>query len=301
MHRNSSALLALAGLALLGLSACSDNTAPPNTGTGPTAQNTREVGYAAEDELDADVSSFTVDETYQPMGFASAAVSGPNALNTWPSCITADPASPVDADGDGIPDDVTLTFDCSITAGPFTLARTGMMRIEDLNQSNGFDLRQTLTDFAWQFTDSNGDRSFKAIRNGTRTRTGTFESAELALDMNIVRQRTGHPDATIHRMGTLIFTAAQGESLFVSRKLPNGTFDLEGSQTWQRGDQNFSFAVTTPALLEYDASCTLTRQRIKAGELDFTGQWGDKHGVLKLVFTACGTPPTRTFTETPAS
>jgi hypothetical protein len=175
------------------------------------------------------------------------------------------------------------------------------MRIQDTNQENGFDLTQTLTDFAWQLTDNNGDRSFKAIRNGTRSRTGTHEAATLAVDMNIVRQRTGHPDATIQRTGSVTFTAAVGESLFVDRRLPSGTIDVEGTQSWQRGTESYSFAVTTPTLLQYDATCTLTRQRIKAGELDFTGTWGDKHGVLKLTFTACGTPPTRSFEETPAS
>ena len=243
-----------------------------------------------------------MDETYEPMGFAPAlAVQGPLGANPRPECITADPAAPVDADADGIPDDVTLTFDCSFTAGPFTLARTGMMRIEDTNQENGFDLKQTLTDFAWQLTDDHGDRSFKATRNGTRERAGTHAAASLAIDMNIVRQRTGHPDATLQRTGTITFTAAEGESLFVSRQLPNGTLDVEGSQSWQRGEESYSFDVTTPTLLQYDASCTLTRQRIKAGELDFTGVFRGTHGVLKLTWTACGTPPTKTFEETPAS
>ncbi len=295
MRKQSSALLALGGLALLGLSACSENAAPMNTTGGPSAQTQTEVAYAAEDETDADISSFTMDETFNPMGFApAAAIQGPNAINP-PACITVNPADPADTDGDGIPDDVTLTFDCSFTAGPFTLSRTGDMRIQDTNPDNAFDLKQTLTDFAWQLTDNHGDRSFKAIRNGTRERAGTFASASLAIDMNIVRQRTGKPDATIDRQVTITFTAAEGESLFVSRRLPDGTFDVEGMQTWQRGDENFNFTVTTPVLLQYDKSCTLTRQRIKAGELDFTGTWGDKSGTLKLTFTACGTPPTREF------
>ena len=72
-------------------------------------------------------------------------------------------------------------------------------------------------------------------------------------------------------------------------------------QSWQRGEESYSFDVTTPTLLQYDASCTLTRQRIKAGELDFTGVFRRTHGVLKLTWTACGTPPTKTFEETPAS
>lgn len=302
MPKTTSALLALAGLAVFGLTACSDNSTTPMNGSGPSASQMTEVGYASDDEVDADISSFTVDETYEPIGFSSAmAVLGPNGAVPRPACITADPANPADADADGIPDDVTLTFDCSFSAGPFTLARTGVMRIEDTNQDNGFDLKQTLTDFAWQLTDRNGDRSFKATRNGTRSRAGTFASASLAVDVTIVRQRTGHPDATLQRAGSVTFTPVEGDSLFVNRRLPSGTIDVEGTQSWARGSESYSFVVTTPTLLQYDATCTLTRQRIKAGELWFTGVFGGTQGVFKLTWTACGTPPTRTFVNTAAS
>ncbi|MEP6473534.1 MAG: hypothetical protein ABJC74_07415 [Gemmatimonadota bacterium] len=302
MTKNPAALLGLTGLALFGLAACNGTTTNPGTGTGPTASQVTEVGYASEDEVDADISSINLSNVYSPIGFdgSSAIVRGPAAFNP-PACITANPANPTDADADGIPDDVTLTFNCSISAGRFTLARTGTMRIQDTNQDNGFDASQTLTDFAWSLTDHTGDRTFSATRNGTRARAGTNLAAALTVDMNIVRVRPNHPDATIQRAGTVSFTAAAGDSLFVDQPLPSGTINVTGSQSWHRGDESYSFVITTQVPLAYDATCTTTDQRISSGELWFTGMVGGQSGYLKLTWTACGVAPTRTWVATATS
>lgn len=299
MSKTYTALSALAGLAVLSLAACSDNGSTNPGSGGPTAEQVQEVSYASQDELNGDISSFSLTDDFNPIGFsasaaAAIAVHGPAAFSP-PACVTANPVHPMDSDSDGIPDDVTLTFDCSLTIARWTLARTGQMRIQDTNENNPFDATQTLTDFAWSLTDHRHDRSFTATRNGSRSRIGTHSAASLTINMNIVRQRTNKPDATIQREGTITFTAAEGDSLFMDRSLPNGTINVTGSQTWTRGSENYSFTVTTVTPLVYDASCTDTDQRISAGELDFAATVNGQSGTLKLVWTACDVDPTRTW------
>jgi len=297
------------GLAALGLAACSGTPTTPGTTstTGPTASQMTEIGLASSDELDASLSALTITDQLSPIGFApvtpmmsSRDHMGPDRL---PSCATIDPNPPVDTDGDGIPDDATITFDCSFTMhNGGTFSHTGDFRIQDTNPDNAFDMTQTLTNLAWSYTDPTGVLTFGATRNGTRSRSGTANGASLSEDLTIVRTRPSHPDATIHKAGTVTFTPAEGSTLAMHMPLPSGTFTFDGSQTWDRGDEHWSFTVTTVTPLAYNAGCTLTHQRIEAGQLRFDATVNGHTGYLLLTWTSCGMPPSREWVDTtPAS
>ena len=294
------------GLAALGLAACSGTTTPNATSGGPTTSQMTEIGLASSDELDASLSAMTVTDELSPIGFAAMApmASGPVSLGSdhIPACATINPDPPTDTDGDGIPDDATITFNCSHTlrnGGSFS--HTGDFRIQDTNPDNAFDMNQTLTNIVWSYTDPSGALSFTATRNGTRSRSGTANGASLSEDMTIVRQRPGRPDATIHRAGTVTFTPAEGSTLAMHMPLPSGTFTVDGTQSWQRGDESFTFTVSTVTPLAYNAGCTLTHQRIEAGQLRFDATVNGHTGYLLLTWTSCGMPPTREWVEVQAT
>ena len=293
------------GLAALGLAACSGTTTPDITSGGPTSSQMTEIGLASSDELDASLSAMTLTDELSPIGFAPATptMSGSVSLgpDMLPMCATINPDPPIDSDGDGIPDDATITFDCHRTVHGGTFSHTGDFRIQDTNPDNAFDMNQTLTNIVWQFTDATGAQTFTATRNGTRSRSGTANGASLSEDLTIVRQRPGRPDATIHRAGTVTFTPAEGATLAMHMPLPSGTFTVEGSQSWDRGDEHFSFTVTTVTPLAYNAGCTLTHQRIEAGQLRFDATVNGHTGYLLLTWTSCGMPPTREWVEVQAT
>lgn len=293
------------GLAALGLAACSGTTLTDGSTTVLTGSQMTEIGLASSDELDASLSAITMSDEFTPIGFAPAVAMANSPMSHvpgLPDCATINPNPPEDADGDGIPDDATITFDCHRAVRGGTFDHTGELRIQDTNPENAFDLTETLTNIVWAFTDNNhGAWTFSATRNGTRSRSGTADGATLSEDMTIVRSRPGKDDATIHRAGTVTFTPAEGSTLAMHQPLPSGTFTVEGSQSWERGTESFSFTVTTVTPLAYNAACTLTHQRIEAGQLRFDATVNGHTGYLLLTWTSCGMPPSREWVETSAA
>jgi len=282
--------------ALAGVLACqSELTTGGGTG-GLTTGQAIEIGTAAQSEIESEMSGITAGEAGAPVGFSyrsATGFSGPNGL-AIAGCPTV--SSTTDADADGIPDDATFSFTnppCSVTGwrgGTFAL--TGDVRILDTNQGNGFDFTATFTDFMWEFTGPGGVNSWSATRNGTRARTGTTNAASLTVDMLIEWRRPARAMASLHKTGTVLFTADTPGSLHANQPLPDGTFDITGTLTWQRASEDYSFAITTPVPLHYDASCTLTPQRIDSGELHADGTVNGVTGTLIVTWTACGTEPT---------
>jgi hypothetical protein len=209
----------------------------------------------------------------------------------------------VDTDGDGIPDDLTLTFSnppCSfsgIRGGIVEL--TGTLRVQDANPANAFDFTATLTNLVFSFAGPGGTRSFIATRNGTRSLTGSATGATLTENLTVLRQRPGRANATLVRSGTAAFAVDTGRTLVMTQPLPAGTFDLGGTLDWHRSTENFSFTISTPVPLHYDPSCTGTPQRISAGELRASGTIGSSTGYIRVLWTACGIEPTKTFVTVP--
>ena len=291
-------LAALVACLTTGLGACnSDLVGGGSGGGGLTNTQAAEIGTAAQTEVEASIGDFTVNESVAPFGFSSGSASAFSAArpSAIPGCPTV--SSTTDADADGIPDDATFTFTnppCSVTGwrgGTFAL--TGLVRIQDTNQSNGFDFMATLTDFMWEYTGPGGVNSWSATRNGTRSRTGNTNAASLTVDMLIEWQRPARALATLHKTGTVVFTAATAGTLHADQPLPDGTFDINGTLTWNRSTENFSFAITTPVPLDYDADCTLTPQRIQSGELHAAGTVNGRSGTLIVTWTGCGIEPTK--------
>lgn len=277
---------ALPALLLAGLAACGNVSGTVGT-SGPTLSQQLELRLTVEDEVESATSALTLAHPGVPPAFGAPA-----------GCPAA--SSTADGDGDGIPDDATYTYlnpPCSVTGlGGGDYAVTGTLRVQDPSGANSTAFNLTLTDLAWSFTDSAGTLTYTATRNGTRTRLGSANAASLAVDMEIVRERPNRVAATVNLVTTTSFTASVPGTVQADQPLPDGTLTIAGTLDWQRSSEQWSLAVATPVPLNYDADCTTTPQRIKAGKLTLSGTVRGELGVLTLTWSACGAPPSRSWT-----
>ena len=264
------------------------------SGAGPADELTTDVGESLRDEVEAALGSLTLGGSLDPIGTTQAA--GESASYGAVPCV--DPSSPTDSDGDGVPDDATYLF----TAPPcrFTgwrggqLDVVGSLRIQDPAPSSaGFGYEGTLTGLRSRFTTGDANLIYDVTRNGTRTLSGSVSGLLLTADLQVIRTFAGHPDAAIDKQWTLSFTPAA--PLQINAPLPSGALDIAGTVDWTRGTEHFVMTVTTPTPLQYDASCTDTVQRIRAGEMQAAGTFGELEGYVRVVWTECGSEPRFSF------
>jgi hypothetical protein len=287
---------AVAGsLLVLGIAACSDSTNPSSSSTPLTATEANDIGAAEADEVDQSVDALTLDGLTSGGAVQSAA--SLLVLHRGPigsGCATVD--NTTDSDDDGAPDAATLTFAlpaCSFTnfrGG--TLELTGEIVLSDPTPTSAdFALQAELNDLQFKYTNPDATRTYTAVRNGTRTLSGSAAGASLSNTITTVRSRPGHPDATISHNLLLTFTPAEGQHLALGQLLPDGTFTKSGTLIWSRAGVSRTFTVTTVDPLVWDASC-VTDRKIASGEIRATLPDGS---YIKTVWTACGVDPTRTF------
>jgi hypothetical protein len=268
------------GVLVLALAGCSDSTAPGSP-TLPAAE-VSDIGAAEGDEVEQAVEALTT-----PLADGAGAPTGPG-------CATVDDET--DSDGDLIPDAATYTFAlpaCSFTGfRGGTLEVTGTITLSDPTpNAPALAVTATLTDFTFRYTSPNAERTYAAVRNGTRMLTGNAQGASLSNAVTVVRSAPGRADATVVHNLLLTYTPASGEHLAFGEPLPNGTFVRSGTFTWSRGSVSRTVTVTTVAPLVWDASCT-TDRKIASGETHAT--LGDG-SYIRTVWNGCGEEPTRSF------
>ena len=280
---------ALTALAVIGCKA------EITSGSGPAAEMTGDVGISLRDEVEDELGALTLGSSLDPLGTTQAA--GQAASLMAAPCVT--PSSITDSDGDGVPDNATYVFTappCRFTGWRGgTLDIVGQLQIQDpAPTSAGFGYGATLTELRSLFIGAANTTPRDIRRNGTRTLSGSVSSLLLVSDLQVQRNFDGHSDANIDKQWTVGFTPAT--SLQINAPLPSGALDISGSMTWSRDvEEDFSLVVTTPTPLQYDASCTDTVQRIRAGELHAAGTFGDMQGFVRVRWTNCGEEPRFSF------
>lgn len=267
------------------------------TGAGPADELTVDVGNTLRDEVEAALSSLTLGSSLDPIGTTQAAP--PAASLVAVPCVS--PSTAADGDGDGVPDDATYLFTappCDFTGWRGgTLDIVGSLRIQDPTPTNaGFGYDGTLTGLRSRFTSADAKVIFDITRNGTRTLSGSVSGLLLTADLQVIRTFAGHPDAAIDKQWALNFTPAT--PLQINAPLPSGALDIAGTIDWTRGNEHFAMTITTPTPLQYDASCTTTAQRIRAGELNAAGTFGEMTGFVRVTWQECGTEPRFSFEST---
>jgi hypothetical protein len=256
-------------------------------GAGPTGGQVFELMLAAQDEIEASSVAFTV-----------AGIGLPPGVTIPFGC--SDTTSTADGDGDGVPTNATFTFTnppCSVTGvRGGTLGLTGSIQVEDASSGNSTAWLTTLTNLAWQATDSGNTRTYTATRNGTRARgIGAGGKATLLTNLTTTQGRPNVANARVDVLLTTTFTPAGSSTLTPNQPPPSGTVLLAGTLRWRRSTEDWQFDVGTVAPLVYDSTCA-GPQRITAGELALTGTVHNQDGTLSLVWSACGTDPVRSWT-----
>jgi hypothetical protein len=266
-------------------------------GLGPADELTVDVGETLRDEVESALSSLTLGSSLDPIGTTQAP---PDAASVVAApCVS--PSSTADSDGDGVPDDATYLFTappCRFTGWRGgTLDIVGSLRIQDPSPTGaGFGYEATLTGLRSRFTSADTKVIYDVTRNGTRTVSGSVTGLLLTADLQVIRTFAGHPDAAIDKGWSLDFTPAT--PLQINAPLPSGSLDIAGTMDWTRGTEHFVLTVTTPVPLEYDAGCTDTVQRIRAGEMQASGTFGDMDGIVRVTWRGCGTEPSFSFEST---
>jgi hypothetical protein len=275
-------MLGRAGVLAIGaltLAACSDSsTAPLNI----TPDQLQSMGSSVATEIEGAMAQFTAQDvvntnggapTFARMPRATVAMMRGLAQNRYglsfdryapntsvsdvSSCGVASQSPPVDTDGDGVPDNFTVTFAlpaCHFTDATSSYDVTGILSISDPQPGTAsMALDFGLQNFKLTFNGSSA--SGYVSRNGSASvsasQSGLYQSASWT-DNAVI---TGVTSASDNIHWTNSFTAASGQSITAGRSLPDGSFTPNGSVNFQQGNRVASFTVTTIDPLQYSASC----------------------------------------------
>jgi hypothetical protein len=264
-----------------------------SSGSGPADVLTRDVGASFRDEVEAGLGALTLAGALNPIGTTQAAAT---ASLQAAACVSS--SAPVDSDGDGVPDDATYIFiapPCRFTGWRGgTLDIVGQVRFQDPTPTSaGFGYEATITGLRSRFTSADSKVIYDVTRNGTRSLSGSVAGLLLTTDVQVIRTFAGNPDAAIDKQWVINYTPAA--PLQINEPLPSGSLDIAGTADWTRGTEHLTLVITTPTPLQYDASCTDTVQRIKAGELHAAGTFEDMEGFVRVRWSRCGEEPNFSF------
>ena len=287
-----------ATLVALAVAACSDATSPNTVPNG--AQATQTASFIADeilnsfDGLTADAAMAAPTASVANRSVAPFRVSAKAAAA---ECGAYTPALPEDTDGDGVYDDVTVSFtlpECHFAdAGTGnTVDVTGSMHLhDDTPSAAGLSFSLGLTNLKVSLTDAD-QRTFTVTRNGTGSVGQSSSVLSQAHDfvtsiaaMGMTAQLTTNWNTT--------FTAAEGTSITAGQPLPDGTFAPGGTTEWRQGPNHFSFTLSAPTPLTYSAACASagTYDNPFTGgvlRVDVTGSEGS--GYVEIVYSDCQVP-----------
>jgi len=221
--------------------------------------------------------------------FGGGLPAGPAGTDSRLCVPTITPMPPVNSDADLVPDYVSIDWTgCVIETPRGTVERFGTMELFDIEPLvPGHTIRAVLTDLGRRVTRTGSDASWSVVHNGERT----FVASATAIqheEIDFLSQFT-YPDGSTAqhlRNWTAAFTAAAGETISIGR-LPAGTWNVNGTSTWEKGDRSWSLDVSTVELLHFDPACEFP-PRFDDGMVRIVVTRGDGQSTVTIEFTACG-------------
>lgn len=295
MRRTTFAAAVLAAI----LTGCStSDTAAPGSGDGPFTQaEARAVADEMQGELNAIIDGASVTDIMVPsLALAPGAlgvVDGPVIFMPRSGCPTASENPPTDTDQDGVPDNLTLTFDpalCTFTSrdGRVVHVLSGAVTISDpTTEDRGLHLswdnleaRTTIDETVFFLRRIAGE--WEQIRSAT--------GFSLTDQTTVTHESSERPTSQLVKDWQVDFVADAGETFSHRWRLPSGTLTIDGSTERTRNGVTKSLSVVTTTPLHFDASCT-ERPRIDDGVLviQHTGPQGTS--TIAVEFTGCGEEP----------
>lgn len=199
-----------------------------------------------------------------------------------------------DNDFDLVPQEAIYTFNCS-AVGRYGVeaALSGQMTISDPSSdinTQGYDAG--LSNLNLQVLGKQ-NTSYNEMRNGTRrVRYGAgFIDSSQVLDIDRTFVLVGLAGtAKIANKLNYRFETSASEPLSIVSALPSGSLELSGTFNWQSGEDDLSFAVSTPQKLQYEASCK-SAPLFESGELRASLLSTASDAYIRIVFKGCGLEP----------
>jgi hypothetical protein len=294
-------VIEIALLSLVAAGCAADRAAAP-AGT-PSLSNAEAqlVGHEVAGEVEDVAGNFTLGGLLGP-SFPSAGIAATGAAQPAPTvnCPTITPNPPVDADGDHVPDDVTLGFtlpDCSFSRNGATFEITGSIHITDPSTTD-FGIRVVFTDLQHKLTHANATFSSSRL-NGPRQVLRSASEFSLHDSTTVALESSDHGAAQLVKAWVVGFVVDPGQTFDQTRHLPSGTLTVNGSLSRSRGAVSHSFAVRTVTPLHHDATCA-ARPAFTSGELLVVKTGPDGTVTIHVVFNGCGVEPTVTVERSTA-
>lgn len=285
--RPFSSLLRVAAVLALGAAACRNDGTEPGTALLSQLQAdsiAEQVVFDAEDE--------NAGATMSGIAGAGAAASfaGLGPLGLLRCAPTRTPASPTDADSDGVPDSVRIDFTGCVLAFPFeTDTVRGTIDVLDPTKLVAdHSVERIFTDLARVRVHTISGKVTSETRNGTRMtqrNATTLQNTETNFRTHYVFRNGG--TATHVKSWMSNFTADVAGSIQAEQPLPSGNWSISGTSSWTRGANAYSLTVTTTPPLHYNAACTDT-PRFDSGKLVAVVVRGGRTATVRIQFTACG-------------
>ncbi len=303
----------LAAFATLAFVACSDSTGLSDRVPDPAMSE--DAAYMIVGELATSLGSLNPDvamttPTMTLLVDRATTVRDPRAVAARlamapEACGTFSPEVPTDTDGDGIPDELTVTYtlpDCHLEDEFGSMDITGSMHLVDGTPTvagMSFSLAMDGVRVAI------ADPEFGTI-TVTRDGTGSVDhtSSQLLQVYDFSTQiRSQDASARFATEWDLDFDAAPGSSIIAGAPLPDGTYTPSGTTVIEQMRDRYTFTVSAPTALAYSAACAedpfTYDNPFTAGVLRVDAVGGEGMGYVEAVFSEC-MEPTITYHATSA-
>jgi len=275
-------LAATVALLAAGAVACSEN---PSATDNPSLSAAQADSVAA--AVVADLDGMPEGAVFDLLGLPPSALQSPTGSLACEPTVSPNP--PANSDGDPIPDSVRIDFTgCVIEGRHETVTLSGARDLVDMQPFvTGHHVRSRFIDFGRSVTRTETGATWSVTLNGVRQFSASAIEL-LAQEIGFLTEFV-FPDgaSALHeRNWSSVFTADAGQEI-TPRHLPAGTWIVNGTSAWTKGDRSWSLGVTTLAPLHFDPACEF-RPRFDDGAVEIVATRGGQTSTVTIEFTACG-------------
>jgi hypothetical protein len=281
------------------LTGCStSDTTAPGSGDGPFTQaEARAVADEMQGELNAIVDGASVTDilvpSLSPAPGARGVVDGPVVFMPHAGCPTPSEVPPTDTDQDGVPDNLTLTFDpalCIFTSrdGHVVHVLSGAVTISDPSAEDR-GLHLSWADLEARTTIDETVFFLRRI-DGEWEQTKSSTGFSLTDQTTVTHESSERPTSQLVKDWQVDFIVDAGATFSHHWRLPSGTLTIDGSTERTRNGVTKSLSVVTTTPLHFDSNCA-ERPRIDAGVLVITHSGPRGTSTVTIEFTGCGAEP----------
>jgi len=281
--------------AALSLVACSTN--PTSTGGGALSQAQADT---VADVMTSDADALSDGASYDasvapPVAFFESALPRDVIFPIFTGFFckpTKSPATPTNSDGDAVPDSVRFDFTgCSFTGSRVALMVSGMIDFVDPTPTTtDIGIKTRYLAFTRSVTVNDKTRSVK--QDGVRLVIRSADKLQSA-DSSLKTDYTFPDGSTASHLinwSSLFTPDASGvvtSTAWRAWALPSGTWTIDGSSTFTRGDNSYALTVATSPPLHFNATCTMA-PRFDSGQLKTVVTKNGTTTTVTIQFTACG-------------